>query len=107
MIIDLPLEPMAMCSSWEHLEVKVKGSKGAEYIVTHGKLRRDADYEYGFSCNCPAFKYRKGECKHIKAVKVDTLLNICLWHQQFDGGAAIDGMCPKCGNEIIGIMCAV
>ena len=100
---DLSLEPMAMCASWEHLEVKVKGSKGAEYIVVHGRQSKDADYMYGFSCNCAAFKWRKGECKHIKAVKE----NVCLWHQQFDGGVAVDGTCPKCGNEIIGIMCAV
>ena len=104
---DLSLEPMAVCSSWERFEVKVKGSKGAEYTVTHSKQSRDADYEYGFSCTCPAFKYRKGECKHIKAVKVDALINICLWHQQFDGNESKDGACPKCGEPVIGIMCAV
>ena len=103
MLKDLSLEPMAMCSSWEHFEIKVKGSKGAEYIVTHGKQSKDADYIYGFSCTCPAFKYQKGYCKHIKAVEKKT----CLWHQQFDGGVAVNGTCPQCGNDIIGIMCAV
>ena len=41
---------------------KVLGSNGAIYTVTddHGT----------WSCTCPASKWQKGECKHIKQLKV-------------------------------------
>jgi len=96
------LEPMAMCSSWERFTKKVAGSKGVEYFVTHER-QLNGDYEYGFSCTCPSFKFRKGECKHIKEVKGDA----CLWHQQFDGGELKDGKCPRCGGGVKFVMCAV
>jgi len=97
------LEPMAMCSSWERFTKKVEGSKGVEHTVTHER-QLNGDYEYGFSCTCPSFKFRKGECKHIKEIKGD----VCLWHQQFDGDHSdAEGKCPKCGEAAIGIICAV
>jgi len=96
----MDIVPMAMCSSWDTFERKVKGTK--EYLVTHGKADT-GDYEYEFRCTCPAFQFRKGECKHIKSVKDKA----CLWHQQFDGGETKDGKCPKCNGATIGIMCAV
>ena len=91
---------MAMCSSFEQFEVKVKGSKGSTYAVTHGRV---ADGSRDFSCTCAAFKFRHGYCKHINDVRNQA----CLWHQQFHGGKAIDGNCPNCGEKVIGIMCAV
>ncbi len=99
---DLTLQPMAMCASYERFEVKVKGSKGATYAVTHGRVAH-GDCLYDFACTCPAFKFRPGHCKHIKAVESQA----CLWHEQSDGGAAVDGKCPRCNGPVIGIMCAV
>ena len=97
------IEPMSMCSSWETFEAKVMGSATEPYIVAHERLQDGSDYIYGFTCTCPAFKYREGDCKHIDAVRE----RACLWHQQMDGGESSNGTCPKCGDSVIGIMCAV
>lgn len=43
------------------IEEVVKGSKDNTYIV-----RRENDK---WSCTCPAGSYRKGDCKHVKAMK--------------------------------------
>ena len=102
MASNLTLEPMAMCSSFEQFEVRVKGSKGSTYVVNHGRVAH-GDCLYDFACTCAAFKFRTGHCKHIKAVESQA----CLWHQQSDGGEAMDGKCPNCGEKVIGIMCAV
>ena len=42
-------------------EYRVPGSKGAIYTVT--------DDAGTWSCTCPASKWQKGDCKHIKALK--------------------------------------
>jgi hypothetical protein len=42
-------------------EYKVLGSRGSIYIVT--------DEGGAWSCTCPAAKWQKGECKHIKSLK--------------------------------------
>ena len=42
-------------------EYKVPGSKGAIYTVT--------DDNGSWSCTCPASKWQKGDCKHIKSLK--------------------------------------
>ena len=42
-------------------EYKVPGSTGAIYTVT--------DDNGSWSCTCPASKWQKGECKHIRALK--------------------------------------
>jgi hypothetical protein len=41
---------------------KVPGSNGAIYTVT--------DNRGEWSCTCPASKWQKGECKHIKQIKL-------------------------------------
>ena len=42
-------------------QYQVPGSKGAIYTVT--------DDHGSWSCTCPASKWQKGECKHIKQLK--------------------------------------
>jgi hypothetical protein len=97
----MDIVPMAICSSWDSFERTVKGTK--DYLVTHGKKADTGDYEYEFHCTCPAFQFRKGECKHIKSVRDEA----CLWHEQFDAPVQNPGVCPKCGASTVGIMCAV
>jgi hypothetical protein len=101
----MDLQPFAMCRSnigWQH---EIKSSDGKQsYLVTYDRMPPSADYEYGFSCDCQAFKFGKGkECKHIKLAKEW----FCGWHQQHDGGSPINGKCPECNGEITGVMCAV
>lgn len=43
-------------------QYQVPGSKGAIYTVT--------DDNGAWSCTCPASKWQKGECKHIKQLKL-------------------------------------
>ena len=86
------------CSSNEHYSEKVAGSKpGVEYTVTYGKTPR-GPYQYGWSCTCPSFKHRGGECKHIKAVKP----NHCRYGWEASCGSPApfeDDTCPSCGGE--------
>lgn len=49
-------DPSAGTETW-----KVDGSKNASYTVS-----LDGNQ---WSCTCPAFVYRRGECKHITAIK--------------------------------------
>jgi hypothetical protein len=41
---------------------KVLGSNGAVYTVTNDRG--------SWACTCPASKWQKGECKHIKELKL-------------------------------------
>ena len=47
-------------------EYKVTGSQGNVYTVT--------EEPGAWSCTCPASKWQKGECKHIKQIKQDQLV---------------------------------
>lgn len=100
----MDIMPFSMCSSNQHWERIVPGSKGAQHTVRFEQLPPTAPYEYGFTCTCHAFKFGGGkECKHIKSVKDQW----CGWHGQFDAGKVVDGKCPKCGGPVVGVMCAV
>ena len=44
---------------------RVAGSKGAVYTVTNDRG--------SWSCNCPSAKWQKAECKHIVALKTETV----------------------------------
>jgi hypothetical protein len=44
----------------------VSGSKGAEYVVTN--------QAGSWTCTCPAAKWQRGECKHIKQLKTEPAL---------------------------------
>ena len=84
------------CSTNEHYQEKVAGSKGAEYTVTYGPTP-GGPYQYGWSCTCPSFKHRGGECKHIKAVKP----NRCAHGAEAACGSPspMGETCPECGSE--------
>lgn len=63
------------------------------------KNRNEVEYDY--SCDCPAYKFRPGYCKHIEAVKDEH----CTWQQMYDGGEPVENedgelRCPKCGAEV-------
>lgn len=45
-------------------EYRVPGSKGAIYTVT--------DDAGAWSCTCPASRWQKGDCKHIKSLKINS-----------------------------------
>ena len=71
------------------------------YVVTFGiqhKFHRQVMLD--FACNCKAYKYRPGYCKHIKEVQDEK----CTWHQHKDGGPPLekDGQkcCPVCEGPV-------
>lgn len=41
---------------------RVEGSNGNKYIVSQGEVGE-------FGCSCPAWKFRRMECRHIKYIK--------------------------------------
>lgn len=93
------LEHMQMCESWESFSYPVPGKP---YVVTHG-YQDKGKYMFEFECNCPAFKFKKGECKHIKEHKSKA----CLWHQQFDEAQGKLGECPRCHGKALAVVVAV
>jgi len=76
------------------------------YIVRYDSLHKFKEYQYDYSCTCPAYKYQKGYCKHILAVKEKR----CGWDQFTSGGdpcLVVFGdnkwCCPKCCGPIFSI----
>lgn len=102
---DFIIEHLSVCPTVHHFHKHVKGSTG-EYDVTYGPTP-DGDYTHGWTCTCPSARYRKGECKHIKAVKGER----CAWNEEaFCGSGAprpADGKCPQCGADLEVIRVAV
>ena len=92
--------PMHQCLSNRHCTVKVRGSTGNIYTCTFGPST--GQYQYDWSCDCPGFKFRKS-CFHIKIAELER----CGWHQQFDDGEPINGLCPHCGEETEVVMVGV
>lgn len=100
---ELSIEYMRMCASNEGWSREVEGSGGRKYTVTFGRVFGQ-EHDHGYSCTCPAFRFGKGKpCKHVAAVRGER----CGWHQQFDGGRAGDGKCPRCGGETVVIRVGV
>ena len=89
---DLTIEYIRICAANIHWTKQVAGSKGAKYEV---------DFREGvWSCSCPSFQYRKGECKHILQAKQEK----CEWNVEAycgsrAGEANPDGTCPICGGD--------
>ena len=102
---DFIIEYFHVCPSVHSFHKHVTGKTG-EYDVTYGPTLT-GDYTHGWSCTCPQFRFRKGECKHIKAVKGER----CAWNEEaFCGSGAakpLSGKCPNCGAELEVIKVAV
>jgi hypothetical protein len=101
---DLTPTTVSVCSSCTNWERKV----GEKYVVRYGYLpgneRTRQRCDYGYTCSCPAFIYRKngGLCKHIHQVEGDR----CRWGESFDK-PYFDGPCPECGSETTPIVVMV
>jgi len=66
---DLTMEHIRTCADNTYWQKKVKGSRGADYTVTFQLIQGEGFW----SCTCPSFKYRQGDCKHITAVAKSTV----------------------------------
>ena len=105
---DLTIQCHSWCKSNEFWQRQVQGSKGKTYTVLYGRMPAGSEYQYGYSCDCEAFKFGKGKpCKHIKAVEGER----CAWNFEAIMGSSeerpADGKCPVCGGELSGIRIAV
>ncbi len=101
---DFNIQNSRWCSTNEHYSEVVPGSKGAEYTVTYGRTPQ-GPYQYGWSCTCPAFKFKSGDCKHIKAVEGNRCAH---GHDACMGSPTPMGdTCPECGSETSVISVAV
>jgi hypothetical protein len=71
---DITIEPGIVSvetskTSQKDLEFKVPSSNGkSEYLVTFKRGQ--------WNCNCPASSFRRGHCKHIKALETKIEVNI-------------------------------
>lgn len=97
------------CITAEDWSMLVTSSDGKKtHTVSFGKNHKHENHvECDYSCTCEAYKYRKGYCKHIEAVKH---LH-CGWMQFIDGGEPVDKIgekvCPRCGSYVSARMWAV
>lgn len=65
------------------------------HVVRWERLAPPARVQFGFTCDCKGYQFRKS-CRHIKAAETMR----CGWNQFVHGGEPIDGRCPKCGGEV-------
>jgi hypothetical protein len=100
---DLTIESGWICTELLGWERKVEGSKGKTYTVRWDERshKHQGEVQYDYSCDCEAYKFRPGYCKHIKAVRAEH----CQWQQMHDGDEPVENKdgelrCPKCGAEV-------
>jgi len=92
---DLTVLRGSVCAQVLHFQVEL-GSK--RWNVRWGRARAGQPVEYEWTCECPHFRFRGGNCKHItEAEKMR-----CHWGEgAFVGSpsqANEDGTCPECGG---------
>lgn len=114
---DLTIQDFWMCITNNQFQVEIPKTSSVRDELLHATLGKDkyicrygrtpdGDYDYGWTCECRGFQFRK-DCKHIDEAEKQR----CGWHQQFDAGEPVDDgnikRCPECGAEAIGVKCAV
>lgn len=79
-------------------------SKDNTYTVRWEHLFGNAETQYGWTCTCEGYKFRKN-CKHI--TQVENLR--CGWNQELEPtlNANTDGSCPQCGGPTSVVRIAV
>ena len=103
------------CEQTELFSIEVEGSGDEKYTVRWDRFHHlNSDkWAFDYSCTCKAYKFREGDCKHIKKIKEEGLR--CMWEEgsgrisTIDYGEADekpDG-CPECGGPVIMIRRAV
>lgn len=97
---DLTTEYYRHCASAEVWITEVAGSRpDTSYFVKWGSFHKNSDnVQYDWSCDCMAYKTRRGYCKHITSVISKGLR--CGWMQFSNGGEPINDRCPKCGDTV-------
>ena len=95
---ELNIEHRWMCESNRNWRKEVQGNGGV-YVVEWGRVY-DRDVDYGFTCTCPGYKYRKA-CRHIRDVSGER----CAWHEEYNNPemAEVDHYtrkCPRCGADV-------
>lgn len=106
---DLATEFTATCQSNFYWSAYVPGVSENGYVVKwcllDSKEMARQGAEYGWNCECKAFKFRKaGFCKHVD--RVEHLR--CRWNAQLDPGLKSENdTCPRCGSSVIHIEVAV
>lgn len=95
---DFDIQYFWHCTTADYWITEITGSKDAKYIVTWDRYsHKNINAQYDWSCSCLGYKHR-GDCKHIGKVKSQKMH--CGWMQFVDGGEALNGKCPSCGNKI-------
>ena len=104
---DLMTQFLRWCITNETWSMPIVGKTGT-YTVSYGKLPKNREYEYGYSCTCKAFERGGGkECKHILQAKSFH----CLWNHEAVCGSSLptpkSGKCPRCGGDLTTIAIGV
>ena len=86
----------------------VQSNSGKKYLVCFERQGPNADVQYDYTCTCPAFKYNKGYCKHIKLAMPER----CGWNGELEPTAEAlvkDGehVCPDCEGPIAAVRVGV
>jgi hypothetical protein len=98
-----------VCETTRRFETEVESSSSDKtYTVKLGPSNVRNDYQFDWSCTCPAFQYgngtdENGHCKHIRKVRDSE--EYCGWNGMFDSGEPEkdeDGnrKCPECGCDV-------
>jgi len=103
-MFDYIIENAHTCPTSKYFSTKVKSSDGKKfYTVEFDRLspqrQQKEQCQYGWTCNCEGFKFRK-TCSHVKKAEKKR----CGWNIQLDPGnqpkkKGRKKVCPKCGRE--------
>ncbi len=96
---DLMIVHEYACAQNENWQTEVTGSKGTNYTVRFDRFshKNQGSVERDFSCDCKAYKFRQGDCKHINEVRDQK----CTWMDGEPNDNDGEQTCPVCGGEVI------
>lgn len=103
---DLTIQSGFWCASNEYWEARFPKSKGDGHYLVRWMYTPFGDYQYGWDCECPGFKYNtRHECKHTKAAEGMR----CGWNAEMEPGMVPDPgpKCPMCGGPVKGFRVGV
>ena len=103
MMVDLVAVTTWTCATNMRWTTEVTGSKGDVYTVRFGASFHEGP-QYDWSCDCAAFRFHAGYCKHIEQVRASDLR--CGWNAELEPTETCDHRsdgepcCPDCGGPV-------
>ena len=97
-MVDLTTEYAWACTTNEHWQIEVRGSKSDTYTIKWQRNYSPDRYtEFHYTCTCKGFEFRS-HCKHVKQVQSEN--KRCGWNERFDAETYDGAGCPRCREPV-------